>query len=153
MTEQECANRAASIILQAKDCIRRYKLREGEKDRAFMLLGGLREHESRTGQPVTITEMARVSGLAVPNVSRLIKPYEEAGLLRREKQGRTVHIAITPKGEELLARRKKAFAENIAAVLSVHGEEERGIFLACGEKLLAKLEEHLQRQDTGENGC
>lgn len=124
MTEQECANRAASIILQAKDCIRRYKLREGEKDRAFMLLGGLREHESRTGQPVTITEMARVSGLAVPNVSRLIKPYEEAGLLRREKQG-----------------------------LSVLGEEERGIFLACGEKLLAKLEEHLQRQDTGENGC
>lgn len=86
MTEQECANRAASIILQAKDCIRRYKLREGEKDRAFMLLGGLREHESHTGQPVTITEMARVSGLAVPNVSRLIKPYEEAGLLRRENR-------------------------------------------------------------------
>ena len=87
MTERESAERAASMILRARDCVRRYKNHTREHGKTFMILGGLREYESRTGHPVTITEIARHSGLAVPNVGRLLKPLEEAGLLRREKQG------------------------------------------------------------------
>lgn len=153
MKDMQNAERAASLILRAKDFARRYKQREGEKDRAFLILGGLREQEKRTGRPITITEMARHSGLAVPNVSRLFKPYEEAGLLRREKQGRTVHIAITPQGEALLAKRKEIFLQELSAALGTLSEQEQDVFLTCGEKLLARLEGSAQEGIRGGAGC
>mgnify|MGYP005772063073 FL=1 len=153
MTERESAERAASMILRARDCVRRYKNHTREHGRIFMILGGLREYENRTGHPVTITEIARHSGLAVPNVGRLLKPLEEAGLLRREKQGRTVHVAITPQGDALLAEQREDFLRDVTASLSALDERERDIFLACGEKLLARLEEHLKNQSAGDIGC
>ena len=66
MDEREGAEYAASMILRARDCVRRYKMHAGENGKQFMILGSLRERENRTKRPITITEMARATGLALP---------------------------------------------------------------------------------------
>ena len=153
MNERECAERAASMALRAKDCVRRYKLQAGGNGKRFMILSGLREHEMHTKRHITITEMARFSGLALPNVGRLIKPLEEEGLVCRRKQGRTVQVIITPKGDALLAAQREAFVRDITVALGALGEEEREAFLDCCAKLLARLEEHLQTDRAEEHAC
>lgn len=153
MDEREGAEYAASMILRARDCVRRYKMHAGGNGKRFMILGSLRERENRTGRPTTVTEMACATGLALPNVSRLLKPLEEEGLLRRERQGRTVHVVITPAGDALLAARKQDFVRDIGIALGALTDEERSSFLTCCEKLLMRLEEHLQKQETGGSAC
>ena len=153
MDEREGAEYAASMILRARDCVRRYKMRTGENGKQFMILGSLRGRDNRTGRPTTVTEMARATGRALPNVGRLLKPLEEEGLLRRERQGRTVHVVITPAGDALLAAQREDFVRDICVALGALTNEERDIFLASCEKLLTRLEEHLQKQSTGGSAC
>ena len=43
---RESAERAASMLLRYKDCIRRYKSRTEDRGRKFKVLGSLREYES-----------------------------------------------------------------------------------------------------------
>lgn len=151
MDEQRSAERAVSMILQAKDCVRRYRLRSGI-DRKFIILGSLCEYENRTKRPITLTQIAQHTGVALPNVGRLLKPLEDEGLLRRERQGRTVHIVITPEGEALLAGQRKEFIRDVTAALSALTQEEQTFFLACCAKILARLETSL-KEDAREAVC
>ena len=120
---RESAERAASMLLRYKDCMRRYKSRTEDRGRKFKVLGSLREYEIRNGSPVTVSEISRDSGLAMPNVSRLLKPFERDGLIRREKRGRTVYVT------------------------------ERAAFLSAGEKILQALENNPEILSAGENRC
>lgn len=150
---RESAERAASMLLRYKDCIRRYKSRTEDRGRKFKVLGSLREYEMRNGSPVTVSEISRDSGLAMPNVSRLLKPFERDGLIRREKRGRTVYVTITPKGNEVLEAQREIFISDIAAALGILTDAERDAFLSAGEKILQALENNPEILSAGDNRC
>ena len=58
------------------------------------------------------------SGLAMPNVSRLLVPLEQEGLICREKNGRTVSVIITQKGNAALEERSAEMRRYITAALN-----------------------------------
>jgi DNA-binding transcriptional ArsR family regulator len=61
-----------------------------EPSRRAMLLRLERE------QDLTVSELARDLPIKLPTVLKHLKMLSEAGLVRREKQGRTVRISLTP---------------------------------------------------------
>ena len=140
MDEVKDAEFVVSLMLRMRACVRKYKSHSDDGGKIFTILGSLRDYETRTGRPVTVSEIARHSGLALPNVSRLLKPLEEDGYIRREKQGRTVSVIITAKGEHTLMQHRKEFISDVAEALGALSDEERKIFLTCNEKMLAQLE-------------
>ena len=150
---RESAERAASMLLRYKDCMRRYKSHTDDRGKKFKVLGSLREYEMRNGSPVTVSEISRDSGLAMPNVSRLLKPFERDGLIRREKHGRTVYVTITPKGNEALEAQREIFIGDIAAALGILTDAERHAFLSAGEKILQALENNPEILSAGDNRC
>lgn len=72
MDRDNYTDRAASLFFRFKETMQR--ILPSGSGKIFSVLGGLHEFERRYGRPLTISEMARFSGLAVPNVSRLLKP-------------------------------------------------------------------------------
>ena len=140
MDEVKDAEFAVSLMLRMRACVRKYKLHSDDGGKIFTILGSLRDYETRTGRPVTVSEIARHSGLALPNASRLLQPLEEDGDLGREKQGRTVSVIITAKGEHTLVQHRKEFISDVAEALGALSDEERKIFFTCSEKMLAQLE-------------
>lgn len=144
MDKMHSAERAASLFFRFNDCMRRYKSRMSDGDKKLMVLGGLSDYEKRFGRPVTVTGIAKISGIALPNVSRLIKPFEEEGLLIRQKRGRTVSVVITPKGREALAASRCKLVGTIAHALGAFDGEEQEQFLILSEKLVNSLEKNSQ---------
>ena len=138
MSGTESAERAVSLFFRLKDSMHRFKSLDADK--TFAVLGGLRELESRLQRPLTISEIARFSGLAVPNVSRVLRPLEQRGLTARVKRGRTVNVVITAAGYETLEKHRQNFIKKIAAALNALDENERELFLSCAEKMLDVLE-------------
>jgi DNA-binding transcriptional ArsR family regulator len=61
-----------------------------EPSRRAMLLRLERERE------LTVSELARHLPIKLPTVLKHLKMLAEAGLVRREKQGRTVMVSLTP---------------------------------------------------------
>jgi DNA-binding MarR family transcriptional regulator len=58
-------------------------------------------------QEVSHTELAKVTGIDQPTISRMIDQLESRALVRRqvdENNGRYVRLAITPKGRDLLTK-------------------------------------------------
>jgi DNA-binding MarR family transcriptional regulator len=58
-------------------------------------------------QEVSPTELAKVTGIDQPTISRMIDQLESRALVRRqvdENNGRYVRLAITPKGRDLLTK-------------------------------------------------
>ncbi len=146
MELKQDAERAAKLLLRIREGVQRYKLMNGEASRKFAVLAGLADYERRTGRPVTMTQIATTLGMALPNVGRMLRPFEEEGTIVRKRQGRTVCVQITPAGQKLLDRQHDVFLQDAAEALSVLGEEERSLFLACGEKVIAKLDEQLRKR-------
>lgn len=153
MNDNKDAERALSLIFRFKDCMRRYKAQTEDRGKKFVILGSLREYEARNGRPVTVSEIARISGLAMPNVSRLLKPFEKEGLIQRKRSGRTVSVILTPEGDAALAAQRDLFEQDIASALGMLGEEERSRYLACREKILSFFESKLENLTAGETGC
>ena len=139
MDEVKDAEFVVSLMLRMRACVRKYKSHSEDGGKIFTILGSLRDYETRTGRPVTVSEIARHSGLALPNVSRLLKPLEEDGYIRREKQGRTVSVIITAKGEHTLVQHRKEFISDVAEALGALSDEERKIFLPATKKCLQGL--------------
>lgn len=73
---------------------------ESRLDRAFAALSdpGRRAMLLRLEreQELTISELARHLPIKLPTVLKHLKIMSEAGLVRREKQGRTVKVSLTP---------------------------------------------------------
>lgn len=134
MLDEMCTDRAAALFFRFKDVM--HRIPPPGAGKTFSVLGGLHEFESRHKRPVTISEIARFSGLAMPNVSRLLRPFEEKGLIKKVKSGRSVSVTITEKGYAELGKFRRKFIENISAALSVLTPEEREYFLSCAEKIL-----------------
>lgn len=138
MDRDNYTDRAASLFFRFKETMQR--ILPSGSGKIFSVLGGLHEFERRHGRPLTISEMARFSGLAVPNVSRLLKPFEEKDLVKKVKHGRKVSIVLTEKGKNVLAQSGQKFIANIADAICALSESERAAFLTSSEKILDYLE-------------
>ena len=88
-------------------------------------------------------DIAENSGLALPNVSRLLAPAEKQGLIRREKCGRNVNVTLTEEGEKKLAGWLDDFWRDIALALKALTPEETEAFATGFEKILDSFESRI----------
>ena len=87
----------------------------------------------RTG-PARLTVLANRASVTQPAMTQLISRLEDAGLVRREADiadGRVVRVAITDEGKAVMARRRAARAEQLAAILSQLSPEHRAALAAA----------------------
>ncbi len=97
--------------------------------RKYKLLKGIRDYEQKNRKHITLTDISKEAGIALPNVSRYLKPFEEAGYIKREKKGRSVSICITPKGNGVLAGHLMDIMKHITLLLNSFPEDELSDFL------------------------
>jgi DNA-binding MarR family transcriptional regulator len=78
--------------------------------------------------PQRLTVLAAREGVTQPAMTQLISRLEESGLVRREaspEDGRVVLVVITDEGRAVLARRRSARADRMAAVIAQLSPEHR----------------------------
>ncbi len=153
MTDENGADRIIAVFLRLKDCMRKCRQKLSGGKNTFIVLGSLTEYEKRTGRHVTVSEISRISGLALPNVSRLLVPLEQEGLICREKNGRTVSVIITQKGNAALEERSAEMRRYITAALNALTDEEYAAFASASEKILFSLENNLENTTAGDSAC
>ena len=137
------ADRVVSLFLRLKDFARKYKQKQENRGKTFMILASLREYELKYGRPVTVGDIAEKAGLALPNVSRLIAPVEKQGLIRREKSGRNVSVTLTAEGEKKLDDSLNDFMRDVALALEALTPEEKEAFATGFEKMLDAFESRI----------
>lgn len=135
--------RVVSLFLRLKDCARKYKQLTENRGKTFIILASLREYELKNGRHLTVGDIAENSGLALPNVSRLLAPAEKQGLIRREKCGRNVSVTLTEEGEKKLAGLFDGFMRDIALALDALTPEETEAFATGFEKILDSFESRI----------
>ena len=146
MQDETSAKKALSLTFRLRDCLRILKARADDGDKKLIMLAGLREYELNNGNPVTMSKISERSGLKLPNVCRLLQPFESDGLVRREKQGRTVYVTVTEKGIDVLKERYGRFITELQRdVFSALDEGEAQTFLACMEKIVMQLEKKAKK--------
>lgn len=146
MQDETSAKRALSLTFRLRDCLRILKARADDEDKKLIMLAGLREYELNNGNPVTMSKISERSGLKLPNVCRLLQPFESDGLVRREKRGRTVYVTVTEKGIDVLKERYGRFITELHRdVFSALDEGEAQTFLACMEKIVMQLEKKAKK--------
>lgn len=148
MENKERTERALSLILRMKDCIRRNRMRSEDNGKTFLVLSSLSEYQGRIGRPATVSEIAHITGLALPNVSRLLTPIEQQGLIERVKEGRSVSVIITEQGSAVLEQQRGTLLGGLEQALEVLSDEEAETYFAINEKLINELEKFC---DEGEN--
>ena len=121
------ADRVVSLFLRLKDCARKYKQLTENRGKTFIILASLREYELKNGRHLTVGDIAENSGLALPNVSRLLAPAEKQGLIRREKCGRNVNVTLTEEGEKTCRLAGRLLARHSAGAESADARRDRGI--------------------------
>lgn len=135
--------RVVSLFLRLKDCARKYKQLTENRGKTFIILASLRECELKNGRHLTVGDIAENSGLALPNVSRMLAPAEKQGLIRREKCGRNVNVTLTEEGEKKLAGWLDDFWRDIALALKALTPEETEAFATGFEKILDSFESRI----------
>ena len=135
--------RVVSLFLRLKDCARKYKQLTENRGKTFIILASLREYELKNGRHLTVGDIAENSGLALPNVSRMLAPAEKQGLIRREKCGRNVNVTLTEEGEKKLAGRLGDFWRDIVLALKALTPEETEAFATGFEKILDSFESRI----------
>lgn len=147
MDKKKRTELALSMILRMKNCIRKNRLRADDNGKTFLVLSSLSEYQSRLGRPSTVTEISHITGLALPNVSRVLTPIEQQGLIERVKEGRTVSIIITEAGRKTLERQGYMLLSGLEEALESLTDEEAETYFAINEKLLSQLEKHTEETD------
>ena len=90
-----------------------------------------------------IQEMADALKLSTPTVSISVRQLEKSGLIARKpnpKDGRAVHLFLTPKGEEIHHRASKFHCQKFEQLLSGLNPEERETLVSLLEKALNAAE-------------
>lgn len=131
-----------ALFLTAKRTDNRYvTVRSGS--RAFDVLFALQTHRAN---PLTMSRLAEELGISKQQLTKLINPLEQRGLVRRTHDSanrRLVYISITREGESTVEALLEAEATRIAPDMDVYTPEEKQDFLSCVStirRLIGKLE-------------
>ncbi|WP_377273989.1 MarR family winged helix-turn-helix transcriptional regulator [Peterkaempfera sp. SMS 1(5)a] len=95
------------------------------------------------GGPARLTALAADEGVSQPSMTQLVQRLERQGLVRRTSDpadGRVVLVAVTDAGRELLADRRRARTERLAALLAALPAEDREALAAAAAGALPALE-------------
>jgi DNA-binding MarR family transcriptional regulator len=79
------------------------------------------------GGPRTISELAQAEGVTLPTISRIVQGLEAGGLAERTPHAsdrRSVTVAATPRGCEVMERARRRRVEQLAHRLSALPAEE-----------------------------
>ncbi|TET34545.1 MAG: MarR family transcriptional regulator [Planctomycetota bacterium] len=98
---------------------------------------------SRTGEPLTQTDLSRMLFVDKSNVTGLIDGLEKNGLLKRnrvEGDRRSYHITLTPKGQSLIQKMEKRYREKVSQVMSAFSSREHALL----SRLTLKVREGLK---------
>lgn len=84
------------------------------------------EHE----RELTVGELARHLPIKLPTVLKHLKMLSDAGLVRREKQGRTVKVSLTPEplraAADWLTRYERFWTSSLDRLVEVAEAREEG---------------------------
>jgi len=97
------------------------KLKGAEKHILFLI------YELKSGQPVTISEIANKIGVTLAAVTHQINTLEKQGLIRRlsgSDDRRFVIIELTKKGNAQVVKLKKEFAKKTQILVKFLGEKD-----------------------------
>src|SRR5690348_9275886 len=86
------------------------------------------------GGPARLTALATDEGVSQPSMTQLVQRLERQGLVRRTSDPadrRVVLVAVTDAGRELLADRRQARTERLAALLAALPDEDRQALAAA----------------------
>ncbi|MCD8308190.1 MAG: MarR family winged helix-turn-helix transcriptional regulator [Clostridia bacterium] len=121
--------------------------------RKYKLLKGIRDFEQKNRKHITLSDISKATGMALPNVSRYLKPFEEAGYIKREKNGRSVCICITPKGNGVIAGHLMDIMRHITLLLNSFPEDELPDFLEKCDRFSETIHNIADRNNTGEKNA
>ena len=146
------AEQIISLMLRLKDCLKKYS-QQCDCGKNIMILGSLYEYERRLGRPESVSEIAHASGLALPNVSRLLVPLELEELITREKNGRKVSVIITENGRERLKECWSGLVSLMALAIEGLDPADCGNFIRTGGEIAAYIEGNYRKSSAGGNEC
>src|SRR5699024_5224536 len=89
----------------------------------------------RNFQPITQSDLAAGLTVSGGGISRMLTRLERAGMIRREREGKTKHITLTAAGRELSDRAYHAQVEQQATMFAVLDEGEKRQLHALMKKL------------------
>lgn len=98
-------------------------------------------YELAHGQDITASDLIRELGLDAGYLSRMLKKFEDQGLIQRapaEDDARRAVIALTPKGEAAFAPLDRGSQEDVAAMLEKIAPADRSRLVAA-TKTIARL--------------
>ena len=139
MTKDKQIDGFVNAYLDFIESLRRVEPLSGEDARKFLVLFNVRQYEKEYGKPLTISDISRISGMALPNVSRFLRPLEENGCIARKREGRTVYLTITEKGDAMLLERFTNMRSVIGEMLDGLTDEEILQYLSISEKICSRL--------------
>ena len=102
----------------------------------------LRLYDGRTGEPFTMSRLAREASISKQQLTKLIGPLEQKGLVRRRQDAanrRQVLVFLTDEGAAQMER----LFDSVADRMDVYTEEEKREFLSCVatfQRLLGKMD-------------
>jgi DNA-binding MarR family transcriptional regulator len=94
--------------------------------------------------PRRVTELADGQGVSQPAMTGLVRRLAAQGLVERAPDptdGRGVLVAVTPAGAQLLARRRHARAETLAALVDRLAADDRAALAAAAPALTRLVKE------------
>lgn len=151
MATDEQITRFVHAFLSMSENMRKSGVYNDDMLRQLCVLHNIRNCQAQNGRRMTITDVSNVTGMALSNVSRFLRPLEERGLIEREKEGRTIYLNITAAGERLFDERVAAVRKILHEMLGALSEEEADIFLSYSEKFSETLNNIIEQNKKGDS--
>jgi DNA-binding MarR family transcriptional regulator len=111
---------SARAIADAIDGLIAVVVRGGPRDISLTTASAMATLRSRG--PCRLTELAEIEGVAQPSMTTLVTGLERSGLAERRPSpddGRVVLVALTAKGQDYLAARRRARAARLAELIQL----------------------------------
>ncbi|MCD8372133.1 MAG: ArsR family transcriptional regulator [Clostridia bacterium] len=152
MTNEEDLKRFIKSFMEITQSLRSTDFYDRENSKKLHALQAIHKFEEENGKQMTISDISRITGIAMPNVSRFLRPLEESGYIERQRIGRTVYLHITADGDQLLAAKMAEMSDYLSEMLEALTEEEKAAYLTCSEKISAALHNIIEQTNkTGVN--
>ncbi len=147
MVTEEQVSRFVKAFLNMSEGVRRSGLYNDDMSRQLCALHGISSCQAQNGRRMTITDVSNITGMALSNVSRFLRPLEEKGLVERRKEGRTVYLNMTAEGERLYNEKIAAVRVILYEMLGALTENETETFLNCSEKMSDALNDIIKQNN------